>query len=198
VKAMGLKHIVVTSVDRDDVPDGGASIFAELVRRVHADCPGTRVELLVPDFRFCKVDAVATVMESGPDFLNHNIETVPRLFAKARKGGSYEASLRLLDDCRTRWPGIPTKSGMMLGLGEEDAEVEAVLRDLRRVGVRIVTLGQYLQPGFQYLPVERFYTPEEFAAWRERGMEIGFDHVESGPLVRSSYHAERQVAGVRT
>lgn len=196
VKAMGLRHIVVTSVDRDDVPDGGASVFAELVRLVRAECPGTRIELLIPDFRFCKVDALGIVMEAGPDFLNHNIETVPRLFPRARKGGNYGSSLALLEDCRTRWPAIPTKSGMMLGLGEEDGEVEGVLRDLRRVGVRILTLGQYLQPGVGYLPVERFYTPEEFAAWKGRAEALGFDHVESGPLVRSSYHAERQADGV--
>ncbi len=192
VRAMGLRHVVVTSVDRDDVPDGGASIFAEVVRRVHAECPGTRVELLIPDFRFCKTDALAVVMEAGPDFLNHNIETAPRLFPSARKGGSYEVSLRLLADCVRRWPGIPTKSGMMLGLGETDAEIEGVLRDLRGAGVRILTLGQYLQPGVGYLPVEKFYTPEEFVAWRDRAVALGFDHCESGPLVRSSYHAERQ------
>jgi lipoic acid synthetase len=192
VKAMGLRHVVITSVDRDDVPDGGASVFAELVRRVHADCPGTRVELLIPDFRFCRVDALAIVMESGPDFLNHNIETVPRLFPTARKGGDYGASLRLLADCVRRWPAIPTKSGMMLGLGEREDEVEGVLRDLRGCGVRILTLGQYLQPGAEYLPVERFYAPEEFAALRGRALALGFDHCEAGPLVRSSYHAERQ------
>ncbi len=192
VKAMGLRHIVVTSVDRDDVPDGGASVFADLVRRVHADCPGTRVELLIPDFRFCKVDALAVVMESGPDFLNHNIETVPRLFPSARKGGSYEASIRLLSDCVRRWPEVPTKSGLMLGLGETEPELLGVLGDLRAAGVRILTIGQYLQPGAGYLPVERFYTPEEFAAWGTRARGMGFDHCESGPLVRSSYHAERQ------
>jgi lipoic acid synthetase len=192
VKSMGLRHVVVTSVDRDDVPDGGAAIFAELVRRVHAECPGTRVELLVPDFRFCKGDSLAVVMESGPDFLNHNIETVPRLFPKARKGGNYDVSIRLLADAARRWPSIPTKSGMMLGLGEEEAEVDGVLRDLRGAGVRILTLGQYLQPDARSLPVERFYTPEEFAARGAWATALGFDHVESGPLVRSSYHAERQ------
>ncbi len=192
VKAMNLRHIVVTSVDRDDVPDGGASVFADLVRRVHAESPGTRVELLIPDFRFCRVDALKIVMDAGPDFLNHNIETAPRLFPTARKGGSYEASIRLLADCVRRWPRIPTKSGMMLGLGETDAEIEGVLRDLRGAGVRILTLGQYLQPDAKSLPVEKFYTPEEFAAWKAKAMEIGFDHCESGPLVRSSYHAERQ------
>lgn len=192
VKAMGLRHVVVTSVDRDDVPDGGAAIFAELVRRLRVECPETRVELLVPDFRFCKVDALAVVMEAAPDFLNHNIETVPRLFPKARKGGDYAVSIRLLADCGRRWPAIPTKSGLMLGLGEEDGEVEGVLRDLRGAGVRILTLGQYLQPGLEYLPVERFYTPEEFGEWGRRAKALGFDHVESGPLVRSSYHAERQ------
>ncbi|MCK6479737.1 MAG: lipoyl synthase [Planctomycetaceae bacterium] len=193
VKAMRLRHIVVTSVDRDDVPDGGASVFAELVRLVHAECPGTRVELLIPDFRFCKVDALKIVMDAGPDFLNHNIETVPRLFPTARKGGNYEVSLRLLQDVRTRWPQVPSKSGMMLGLGEEDHEVEAVLADLRRVGVRILTLGQYLRPDAKSLPVAKFYAPEEFSAWGARARAMGFDHVESAPLVRSSYHAERQV-----
>ena len=192
VKAMGLRHVVVTSVDRDDVADGGASIFAGVVREVRRLSPGTKVELLIPDFRFSKVDALATVMDAGPDVLNHNIETVPRLFPRARKGGDYRDSLRLLDDARTRWPAIPTKSGMMLGLGEEDGEIERVLRDLREAGVRILTLGQYLQPGLSYLPVERFYTPGEFASWKTRAEALGFDHVESGPLVRSSYHAERQ------
>jgi lipoic acid synthetase len=138
------------------------------------------------------VDSLAIVMESGPDFLNHNIETVPRLFPKARKGGDYGVSIRLLADCARRWPAIPSKSGLMLGLGEEEGEVEGVLRDLRGAGVRILTLGQYLQPGLEYLPVERFYTPEEFAEWGRRAKALGFDHVESGPLVRSSYHAERQ------
>jgi lipoic acid synthetase len=192
VKAMGLRHVVITSVDRDDVPDGGAAIFAELVRRVHAECPGTRVELLIPDFRFCRGDSLGVVMDAGPDFLNHNIETVPRLFPRARKGGNYGVSIRLLADAARRWPAIPTKSGMMLGLGEEEAEVDGVLRDLRGAGVRILTLGQYLQPDARSLPVERFYTPEEFAAWGARASALGFDHVESGPLVRSSYHAERQ------
>jgi lipoic acid synthetase len=192
VKAMNLRHVVVTSVDRDDVPDGGASVFADLVARVHAECPGTRIEILIPDFRFCKVDALKIVMDAGPDFLNHNIETSPRLFPSARKGGDYGASIRLLADCARRWPAIPTKSGMMLGLGETDLEIEGVLRDLRGAGVRILTLGQYLQPDARSLPVEKFYTPEEFADWRRRAMDMGFDHCESGPLVRSSYHAERQ------
>jgi len=197
VKAMGLRHVVVTSVDRDDVPDGGASVFAELVRRLRVECPGTRVELLIPDFRFCKVDALAVVMEAGPDFLNHNIETVPRLFPSARKGGDYGVSIRLLADCARRWPSVPTKSGMMLGLGETEEEIGQVLRDLRGAGVRILTLGQYLQPALDYLPVERFYTPEEFAEWGARARALGFDHCESGPLVRSSYHAERQAVEVR-
>ncbi len=192
VKAMGLRHVVVTSVDRDDVPDGGASVFAAVVREVRRLCPGTAVELLVPDFRFCRVDAIATVMDAGPDFLNHNIETVPRLFPSARKGGDYAVSLRLLAEVKRRWPAVPTKSGMMLGLGERDDEIDAVLRDLRASGVDILTLGQYLQPGIGYLPVERFYEPAEFDAWRERAMALGFAHCESGPLVRSSYHAERQ------
>jgi lipoic acid synthetase len=192
VKAMGLRHVVVTSVDRDDVPDGGASIFAGVIAEVRRLSPGTRVELLIPDFRFCKVDALATVMDAGPDFLNHNIETVPRLFPAARKGGDYGVSLRLLAECKRRWPRIPTKSGMMLGLGEREDEIDRVLRDLRESRVEILTLGQYLQPAAQYLPVERFYTPEEFDAWRARAMELGFAHCEAGPLVRSSYHAERQ------
>ena len=142
------------------------------------------------------MDALKIVMDAGPDFLNHNIETVPRLFPSARKGGDYEVSLRLLKDVRTRWPGVPSKSGMMLGLGEEDHEIERVLGDLRRVGVRILTLGQYLKPDARSLEVAKFYTPEEFAAWGERARSMGFDHVESAPLVRSSYHAERQAADV--
>jgi lipoic acid synthetase len=196
VKAMGLRHVVVTSVDRDDVADGGASVFAGVVREVRRQCPGTAVELLIPDFRFCKVDSIGIVMETSPDILNHNIETVPRLFAKARRGGNYDVSIALLAEVKRRWPSIPTKSGLMLGLGEEDAEVEAVLRDLRGAGVDILTLGQYLQPGIGYLPVERFYEPAEFDAWRDRAMAMGFGHCESGPLVRSSYHAEKQVKGL--
>lgn len=193
VRSMGLKHVVVTSVDRDDVADGGASIFAGVVREVRAQCPGTAVELLIPDFRFCKVDAIATVMDARPDILNHNIETVPRLFPKARRGGDYGVSIRLLTEVKRRWPDIPTKSGLMLGLGEEDHEVEQVLRDLRGADVDILTLGQYLQPGIGYLPVARFYEPREFDQWRDRAMAMGFAHCESGPLVRSSYHAEKQV-----
>jgi len=192
VKAMGLRHVVVTSVDRDDVPDGGASIFAGVVREVRRLAPGTAVELLVPDFRRCTVDAIGAVMESGPDVLNHNIETVPRLFPTARRGGDYGVSIRLLAEVKRRWPRVPTKSGMMLGLGEREDEVREVLGDLRGAGVQILTLGQYLRPGLGYLPVERFYTPGEFDGWRERAIGMGFAHCESGPLVRSSYHAERQ------
>ncbi|MHC4820126.1 MAG: lipoyl synthase [Planctomycetota bacterium] len=192
VKGMGLRHVVITSVDRDDVPDGGASVFADVIRETRRLAPNCKVELLIPDFRFTKIDALKIVMDEGPDFLNHNIETVPRLFKKARKGGDYQTSLDLLARVTREWPHIPPKSGMMLGLGEEDHEIQQVLEDLRESGVRILTLGQYLQPGVQYLPVERFYTPEEFANWKDRAMALGFDHVESGPLVRSSYHAERQ------
>ncbi len=192
-RAMNLRHVVITSVDRDDVEDGGAAVWAATIRAVRETAPGTAVEVLIPDFRNAPPSALEAVMAERPDILNHNIETVPRLFPVARKGGDYDFSLDVLRRARALCPDIPTKSGMMLGLGETDAEVEQVLTDLRAADVDIVTLGQYLAPeqnGF-YLPVDRFVHPDEFVAWSRKGRAMGFRHVESGPLVRSSYHAER-------
>jgi lipoic acid synthetase len=198
---MRLRHAVITSVDRDDLPDGGASIWAETIRAIRRDAPACAVEVLIPDFRKSAAGGLEAVLAARPDILNHNIETVPRLFPLARKGGDYEFSIDLLRRSRTIAPEIPTKSGMMLGLGERDDEVRRVLGDLRTAGVEIVTLGQYLAPERNafYLPVARFLHPDEFAAWKRYGEEdLGLRHVESGPLVRSSYHAEKQAGGARS
>ena len=199
VLAMNLRHAVITSVDRDDVADGGASVWAATIRAIREQAPGCAVEVLIPDFRNAGDDALATVMAERPDILNHNIETVPRLFATARRGGDYEFSLNVLRRAKQLCPDIPTKSGMMLGLGERDLEIREVLADLRAVDVDIVTLGQYLAPEKNafYLPVDRFVHPDDFAEWARFGRELGFRHVEAGPLVRSSYHAEQQAAGTR-
>ncbi len=199
VRAMNLRHVVITSVDRDDLDDGGAAIWAESIRRIRETAPGTAVEVLIPDFRNAPPSALESVMAERPDILNHNIETVPRLFPVARKGGDYAFSLDVLRRAKSLQPDIPTKSGMMVGLGETDAEVLGVLHDLRAVDVDIVTIGQYLAPeqsGF-YLPVDRFVTPEEFAEWTRTCRRLGFRHGECGPLVRSSYHAEQQAGGQR-
>lgn len=200
VSAMNLRHAVLTSVDRDDVPDGGAQVWADTIRAIREISPGTAVEVLIPDFRNSVETALQTVMDARPDILNHNIETAPRLFPTARKGGDYAYSLDVLRRAGQMCPDIPTKSGMMLGLGETDDEVHAVLTDLRANGVQIVTLGQYLAPEQNnafYLPVDRFVTPEEFLEWARIGKQMGFRHVEAGPLVRSSYHAEKQAGGER-
>lgn len=191
VKKMGLRHAVITSVQRDDLPDGGAAVFAATVRRVRALNPGCTIELLIPDFKGSE-QALATVLEELPDILNHNIETVPRLFKRARPGGRYQRSLDLLARSKSIAPSVPTKSGLMVGLGETTDEVRATLQDLRAVGVDIVTIGQYLQPSKQHLPVDRYVHPDEFAALKEYALTIGFAHCESGPLVRSSYHAHEQ------
>jgi lipoic acid synthetase len=191
-RSMGLKYVVVTSVDRDDQPDGGARMFAltiEALRRQIAEC---KVEVLIPDFRGSD-EALEIVLGARPDILNHNIETVPRLYAVARRGSRYERSLRLLAHARELNPSIPTKSGLMVGLGETFEEVNSVLADLSAAGVGIVTIGQYLRPSGDQLPVSRFCTPEEFATLKREGMRLGIRHVESGPLVRSSYHAHEQV-----
>ncbi len=190
--AMGLRHAVITSVDRDDLADGGAAIFAECIRQLRARLPGCAVEVLIPDFQGSAA-ALAQVLEAGPAVLNHNIETVPRLYPSIRLGGDYQRSLRVLAQSLELAPGVPTKSGVMLGLGEEDAEVVEVLRDLRQVGVEILTLGQYLQPTPKHAAVRRYLTPAEFDAWGKTARTMGFRHVESGPLVRSSYHAESQL-----
>jgi lipoic acid synthetase len=190
VAAMGLRFAVVTSVDRDDRPDGGAEIFALVIREIHARVPGCGVEVLTPDFQG-KHEAVATVIEARPDVFDHNIETVPRLYRQARPGSRYERSLDVLAHARGLNPAIPTKSGLMLGLGETCEEVLEVMRDLRAHGVAILTLGQYLRPSPRHLPIARYVPPEEFETLRLAAREMGFSHVESGPLVRSSYHAER-------
>ena len=190
-REMALRHVVVTSVDRDDLPDGGASVFAETIRGIRAASPGTLVEVLIPDFRGDE-RALRTVLESKPDVLNHNTETVPRLYKRVRLGGRYEWTIELLRRSREIAPDIATKTGLMLGLGETEDEVLDVIRDLVKVGVAIVTLGQYLRPTSAHLPVERFVTPDEFRALKVKGEALGIPHVESGPLVRSSYAADRQ------
>lgn len=194
VARLGLRHAVVTSVSRDDLPDGGAGHFRDVVRAIRERTPGCAVEVLTPDFRR-KPGALGTVLRAGPQVFGHNVETVPRLYRTARKGSSYEVSLRLLAEAAERrdaeMPSLRVKSSLMLGLGEADAEVVAVLQELRRAGVDVVTLGQYLQPTRRHLPVDRLVTPEQFDALRRIAEGMGFLHVEAGPLVRSSYHAER-------
>lgn len=185
---MKLRYAVVTSVTRDDLPDGGAFIFAETIRKIRDKRPETRVEVLIPDFRGDQ-GSLKTVLEARPDVLNHNVETVPRLYASVRPGAEYQRSIDLLKSAHEMDASIPTKSGLMLGLGEGPEEVQQVLSDLVEAGCRILTLGQYLQPSAEHLPVERFVTPEEFEGWRKKALETGFREVASGPFVRSSYHA---------
>jgi lipoic acid synthetase len=191
VGELGLEHVVITSVNRDDLADGGAAHFAATTRAIRQHAPGCRVELLIPDFQG-RTDALETVIAAGPDVLNHNTETVPRLYKVARHGGRYERTLDLFRHARRVAPRLITKSGIILGLGEERDELLATMADLRAADVNILTLGQYLRPSAQHLPVARFYHPDEFAELAERGHEMGFAHVESGPLVRSSYHAKKQ------
>ncbi len=186
--ALGLRYVVVTSVTRDDLPDGGAGQFVEVIREVRKRLPEARIEVLVPDFRGSR-DALQSVLQAGPHVLNHNLETVPRLYPRVRSGADYERSLRLLRWAKEFAPHLPTKSGLMLGLGERKEEVEAVLRDLLSVGCSMLTLGQYLQPSREHLPVERFIPPEEFEQWRQKALSMGFREVASAPFVRSSYHA---------
>jgi lipoic acid synthetase len=193
--SMGLKYVVVTSVDRDDLADGGSGIFSLTIEALRRRIPGCKVEVLIPDFRGAD-EAVETVLGARPDILNHNIETVPRLYSVARRGSRYERSLRLLRHSREIAPSIPTKSGLMVGLGETIEEVHALLADLAAAGVNIVTIGQYLRPSGEQLPVARFWQPEEFAALKSEGERLGIRHVESGPLVRSSYHAHEQTASL--
>lgn len=190
VAQMHLRHAVVTSVNRDELPDGGAQIFADTIRSIRDARPSCTVEVLIPDFQG-EHAALAKVLAAHPDILNHNTETVPRLYRTVRPQAYYHRTLDVLRYFKEH--GLVTKSGLMLGLGEEADEIRAVLADLRTVGVDIITLGQYLQPTKAHLPVVRFVAPEEFAEWKEAGRELGFLHVESGPLVRSSYHAEEQV-----
>jgi lipoyl synthase len=190
VQALGLRHAVITSVNRDELPDGGASIFAETIRRTRALSPGCTIEVLIPDFEGNE-RALATVCAEQPEILNHNIETVRRLFPSLRPQGKYQRSIELLD--RAKQLGMTTKSGLILGMGETLDEARDVMRDLRAVNCDIMTIGQYLQPTRDHLPVAHYYDPADFALLKEEGIAIGFTHVESGPLVRSSYHAEKQV-----
>jgi lipoic acid synthetase len=191
VERMGLRYAVITSVNRDDQPDGGAAIFARTITEIRRRVPGCRVEVLIPDFRG-DGGALGTVMAARPDVLNHNVETVPRLYRLVRKGAVYERSLELLRRAREMAAEVPTKSGMMLGLGETREEILQAMEDIAAQRTHILTLGQYLQPSPKHLPVERFVHPEEFAEFKRLGEQMSFKHVEAGPLVRSSYHAFEQ------
>jgi lipoic acid synthetase len=188
-RQMGLGYIVITSVTRDDLPDGGAAFFAATIKAIHRQIPSAKVEVLIPDFQG-NAEALQTVLEAGPDVLNHNIETVPRLYELVRPQARYERSLQLLSRVQKYAPGLPIKSGLMLGLGESSEEIRSTLKDLIDAGCRILTLGQYLQPSKAHLPVKRFVSPAEFEIWKNAALEMGFSEVASGPFVRSSYHAK--------
>jgi lipoic acid synthetase len=188
IKALDLSYVVITSVDRDDLPDGGASIFAGTIRETRARLPQCRIEVLIPDFQGDEA-ALHTVLDAGPDVLNHNTETVPRLYKMARSGGRYSRTLELLERSRRYAPSIPTKTGLMVGLGEEHDELVQTFRDLREAGCGILTVGQYLRPTPEHAPMVRYYHPDEFSELKRIALDLGFVHVESGPLVRSSYHA---------
>ncbi|MDX1573724.1 MAG: lipoyl synthase [Methylophaga sp.] len=195
IAAMQLKHVVVTSVDRDDLRDGGAEHFSRCISEIRRQSPQTRIEVLVPDFRGRMDAALEILANNPPDIFNHNLESIPRLYKAVRPGSDYDWSLDLIERFQKSHPEVPTKSGLMLGLGESIDEVKQVLRDLRTHGCRMLTLGQYLQPSRHHLPVERFVTPEEFAELAEFAKSLGFEQVASGPMVRSSYHADLQAAG---
>ncbi|MEE8510759.1 MAG: lipoyl synthase [candidate division NC10 bacterium] len=195
VEVLGLEHAVITSVNRDDLADGGAAIFGATIREIRETSPGCTVEVLIPDFRG-HWPALEIVLEAKPDILNHNTETVPRLYRIARPGAKYERSLELLERSKRFDPSLLTKSGLMLGLGEEREELLATMRDLVGMGCDILTLGQYLRPSMNHLPVDRFYHPDEFRELKGIGQTMGFNHVEAGPLVRSSYHAGQQARAV--
>ncbi|MHB0990982.1 MAG: lipoyl synthase [Burkholderiales bacterium] len=192
IAAMGLKYVVITSVDRDDLRDGGAQHFADCIRAVRECSPDTRIEILVPDFRGRLDIALDILAGNPPDVLNHNLETVPRLYKAARPGADYAHSLQLLRDFKSRHPHIPTKSGIMVGLGENDGEVLDVMRDLRNHDVDMLTIGQYLQPSPHHIALARYVNPEQFDRFAAAATEMGFAHAASGPMVRSSYHADRQ------
>lgn len=195
IQAMQLKYVVITSVDRDDLRDGGAAHFVECIEKTRAQTPNIKVETLVPDFRG-RVDVAMEILKrSPPDVFNHNLETVPRLYKECRPGADYQGSLDLLKSFGEACKNVPTKSGLMLGLGEEKAEVITVLNDLREHGVSMLTLGQYLQPTLHHLPVKKFITPDEFNEYKVIAEEMGFEQVASAPMVRSSYHADLQAAG---
>jgi lipoic acid synthetase len=188
IKTLGLDYVVITSVDRDDLADGGASIFADTIRETRARLPECRIEVLIPDFQGSEA-SLRAVLDAGPDVLNHNTETVPRLYKMARSGGRYSRTLELLARSRRYAPDIPTKTGLMVGLGEEQDELVQTLRDLRGVDCQVLTIGQYLRPSAGHAPMARYYHPDEFAELKRIALDLGFVHVESGPLVRSSYHA---------
>ena len=193
---LGLRYVVITSVDRDDLRDGGAAHFAQCIRAVREHSPATRIEILTPDFRSRLERALDALAQGLPDVMNHNLETVPRLYRMARPGADYAHSLKLLQDFKARFPGIPTKSGIMVGLGETDEEILQVMRDLRSHGVDMLTVGQYLQPSSGHLPVMRYVEPARFKEYEREALAIGFGHAACGPLVRSSYHADQQAHGV--
>jgi len=196
IGAMGLTYVVVTSVDRDDLRDGGAAHFSACINAIRTRNPGIRIEVLVPDFRGRMDRALDILVKSPPDVFNHNLETVPGLYKKVRPGSDYAWSLHLLQRFKALHPGVPTKSGLMLGIGEEISEVEDVMRDLRAHDCDMLTLGQYLQPSVHHLPLVRYVHPDEFEHLRDFGYELGFTHVASGPMVRSSYHADQQAKDV--
>jgi lipoyl synthase len=194
IALMQLRHVVITSVDRDDLRDGGAGHFVECIRAVREKSPATRIEILTPDFRGRLERALAILEAAPPDVMNHNLETVPRLYRQARPGSDYAHSLALLSRFKASHPGVPTKSGLMVGLGETNDEILAVMRDLREHGVDMLTVGQYLQPSKHHLPVTRYVHPDEFAMFEREAQALGFSHAACGPMVRSSYHADRQAA----
>jgi lipoic acid synthetase len=197
VAQLGLKFAVITSVNRDDDLLGGAQMFAEVIREIREQAPGCQVEVLIPDFQG-REDAIRIVTDARPEILNHNTESVPRLYKAVRSGARYERTLRLLEYAKAQQPEMVTKSGVMVGLGEEMHELLAVYRDLAAVGVNVLTIGQYLRPSRDHLPMTRFYTPDEFAYMKQEALAMGFRHVESGPLVRSSYHAHEQAGAAQT
>lgn len=196
IAALRLRYVVITSVDRDDLRDGGAQHFVDCIRAVRETSPATRIEILVPDFRGRLELALDILSGAPPDVLNHNLETVPRLYKAARPGADYAHSLHLLQAFKARHPRVPTKSGLMVGLGETDEEILEVMRDLRAHEVDMLTLGQYLQPSRHHLPVKRFVTPEQFQAFQRAAQAMGFANAACGPMVRSSYHADLQAAGI--
>jgi lipoic acid synthetase len=196
IAALALRYVVITSVDRDDLRDGGAQHFVDCIRAVREQSPGTQIEVLVPDFRGRMERALAILEAAPPDVMNHNLETVPRLYRQARPGADYAHSLALLREFKARAPGVPTKSGLMVGLGETDGEILATMRDMRAHGIDMLTIGQYLQPSGGHLPVARYVHPDTFAMFEREAQAMGFRHAAVGALVRSSYHADRQAEGV--
>lgn len=196
IRDMGLRYVVITSVDRDDLSDGGAQHFADCISAIRAKNPEIKIEILVPDFRRCMDVAIEILSACPPDVFNHNLENVPRIYKTIRPGADYEGSLTLLKRYRQINPDVPTKSGLMVGLGETDEEILQVMQDLRRHDVTMLTLGQYLQPSPHHLPVQRYVSPEEFGQMKETALAMGFTHAACGPFVRSSYHADLQAKGI--